>query len=280
MDDKNSKNVDLTVPIAAVDLRTQFGENVIHNHLDLKLKPGEILGVVGGSGSGKSVLLNTLLGLKQPDGGEVRIFGHNRANMTKQEKLAFETRIGVLFQGGALFSSLNVRENVMVPMRLHTDLPVALMRELADMKLSMVGLPRKASTLLPSDLSGGMRKRAGLARALSLDPQILFLDEPTAGLDPIGANAFDELLLELRDALGLTVFMVTHDLDTLFTTCDRVAVLVDKHIPVADSLKKVVKYNHPWVAEYFGGPRSRAASSTPGNARGGLSPKMNKKARN
>ena len=253
-------DIDMSVPVAAVDLKTQFGEHVVHEHLNLELKAGEILGVVGGSGAGKSVLLNTLLGLKPPDGGEVRIFGHNRANMTREQKRAFETRIGVLFQGGALFSSLNIRENVMVPMRLHTDLPVPLMRELADMKLHMVGLPRNASTLFPSDLSGGMRKRAGLARALSLDPQMLFLDEPTAGLDPIGANAFDELLLELRDALDLTVFMVTHDLDTLFTTCDRVAVLVEKHIPIADTLENVVKYDHPWVAEYFGGPRSRAAA--------------------
>ncbi|HHI88451.1 MAG TPA: ATP-binding cassette domain-containing protein, partial [Hellea balneolensis] len=174
------EKLDTKIPVAAVNLRTQFGENVIHENLNLELRAGEILGVVGGSGAGKSVLLNTLLGLKQPDGGEVRIFGHNRAQMTREQRRAFETRIGVLFQGGALFSSLNVRENVMVPMRLHTNLPVPLMRELADMKLNMVGLPRKASTLFPSDLSGGMRKRAGLARALSLDPQMLFLDEPTA----------------------------------------------------------------------------------------------------
>ena len=195
----------------------------------------------------------------------VKIFGRDRKNLSADDLLAFETRVGVLFQGAALFSSLTVRENVMVPLRKHTDLPVPLMRELADMKLNMVGLPPKASTLFPSDLSGGMKKRAGLARALALDPQLLFLDEPTAGLDPIGANAFDELILELRDALGLTIFLVTHDLDTLFTTCDRVAALVDKHIAINDSLENVVKFDHPWIAEYFGGPRSRAAGSAGGN---------------
>jgi len=251
--------LDLSVPVQAIGLRSQFGSNVIHDNLNLELRAGEILGVVGGSGSGKSVLLNTLLGLKLPEAGTVKIFGRNRQNLSKKDLRAFETRVGVLFQGGALFSSLDIRENIMVPLRKHTDLPVSLMRELADMKINMVGLPSNAATLFPADLSGGMKKRAGLARALALDPQMLFLDEPTAGLDPIGADAFDDLILELRDALELTVFMVTHDLDTLFKTCDRVAVLVDKHIAIADSLDKVIKYDHPWVAEYFGGPRSRAA---------------------
>ena len=257
--------LDLKAPVEARGLRTQFGTNVIHEDLHIRLNAGEILGVVGGSGSGKSVLLNTLLGLKEPDGGVIRMFGKERAAMNDDEKRALDTRIGVLFQGGALFSSLSLRENVMVPMREHTDLPVKLMRELADMKINMVGLPMSAATLHPSDLSGGMKKRAGLARALALDPQMLFLDEPTAGLDPIGANAFDELILELRDALNLTVFIVTHDLDTLFTVSDRVAVLVDKHIAIADTLDNVVKYDHPWVREYFGGPRSRAAGGGKSN---------------
>ena len=248
------------VPVSATGLRTQFGTNVIHENLDISLRCGEILGVVGGSGTGKSVLLNTLLGLKKPDGGSVSIFGHDRKVLNDKNRREIDNRIGVLFQGGALFSSLTVRENIMVPMRTHTDLPVPLMRELADMKINMVGLPHSAAILSPSDLSGGMRKRAGLARALSLDPLMLFLDEPTAGLDPIGANEFDELILQLREALGLTVFMVTHDLDSLFAICDRVAVLIDKHIAIADSLENVVKYNHPWVQEYFGGPRSRSAS--------------------
>ena len=251
--------LDMSAPVEARGLRTQFGTNVVHDDLHIRLNSGEILGVVGGSGSGKSVLLNTLLGLKQPDGGVVRMFGKERESLSEDERRALDTRIGVLFQGGALFSSLTLRENVMVPMREHTDLPLNLMRELADMKINMVGLPMSAATLHPSDLSGGMKKRAGLARALALDPQMLFLDEPTAGLDPIGANAFDELILELRDALNLTVFIVTHDLDTLFTVSDRVAVLVDKHIAIADTLEKVVRYDHPWVREYFGGPRSRAA---------------------
>ncbi len=253
--------LDMSIPVEARGLRTAFGDNVIHENLDIRLYDGEILGVVGGSGSGKSVLLNTLLGLKSADGGEVRIFGRKRRDLSPAERKLIDTRIGVLFQGGALFSSLNVRENIMVPMRKHTDLPVPLMREFADMKINMVGLPRESATLFPSDLSGGMRKRAGLARALALDPQMLFLDEPTAGLDPVGANAFDELILELRDALGLTVFMVTHDLDSLFAICDRVAVLIDKKIGVADTLENVVKFDHPWVQEYFGGPRSRAAGA-------------------
>lgn len=250
-----------TAPMEARGLRTQFGTNVIHDNLHVRLNAGEILGVVGGSGSGKSVLLNTLLGLKQPDGGIIRVFGKERNLLNDDEKRSLDTRIGVLFQGGALFSSLNLRENVMVPMREHTDLPLKLMQELADMKINMVGLPMSAATLQPSDLSGGMKKRAGLARALALDPQMLFLDEPTAGLDPIGANAFDELILELRDALKLTVFLVTHDLDTLFTVSDRVAVLVDKHIAIADTPQNVVNFDHPWVREYFGGPRSRAANA-------------------
>lgn len=256
-----SEDLDWDVPAEARGLRTQFGTNVIHENLNIRLKGGEILGVVGGSGSGKSVLLNTLLGLKSPDGGTVRIFGKDRKTLTDRDRRVIDNRIGVLFQGGALFSSLSVRENIMVPMRQHTNLPVPLMRELADMKINMVGLPMNSASLKPSDLSGGMRKRAGLARALSLDPQLLFLDEPTAGLDPIGANAFDELILQLREALGLTVFMVTHDLDSLFAICDRVAVLVEKHIAIADSLENVVKYDHPWVQEYFGGPRSRSASA-------------------
>jgi len=257
--------MDTVVPVEARGLRTQFGTNVVHDNLDIRLNSGEILGVVGGSGSGKSVLLNTLLGLKQPDGGTIRVFGRDRKTLGDDEKRSFDTHNGVLFQGGALFSSLSLRENVMVPMREHTDLPLPLMRELADMKINMVGLPMSSATLNPSDLSGGMRKRAGLARALALDPHMLFLDEPTAGLDPIGANAFDELILELRDALNLTVFLVTHDLDTLFTVSDRVAVLVDKHIAIADTPDNVVKFDHPWVQEYFGGPRSRAANKGKSN---------------
>jgi len=246
-------------PREARGILTQFGSNVIHENLDFRLNRSEIVGLVGGSGSGKSVLMNTLLGLKEPEGGIIRYFGHNRRELTSEQRSDINNEMGVLFQGGALFSSMTVRENIMVPLREHTDLSVSLMRELADMKIHMVGLPPQAATLYPSDLSGGMKKRAGLARSLALDPEILFLDEPTAGLDPVGANAFDELILGLREAMDLTVLLITHDLDTLYTTCDRVAVLVDKHIAIADSLPKVQAYEHPWVQEYFGGPRSRAA---------------------
>jgi len=252
---------DIIAPMEARGILTQFGDNIIHENLDFRVTPNEIVGLVGGSGTGKSVLMNTLLGLKEPEGGVIRYFGKNRNDLNPEERRAINNQMGVLFQGGALFSSMTVRENIMVPLREHTNLSGRLMCELADMKIHMVGLPATAATLYPSDLSGGMRKRAGLARSLALDPKLLFLDEPTAGLDPIGANAFDELILGLRDALNLTVLMVTHDLDSLYAICDRVAVLVDKRIAVADKLEVVQNYDHPWVKEYFGGPRSRAALS-------------------
>ncbi len=253
--------IDLSAPpMRAVGIRTQFGPNVIHENLNFTVNQGEIVGLVGGSGTGKSVLMNTMLGLKEPEGGHVEYFGQNRNDLTTQARMVINNKMGVLFQGGALFSSMTVRENIMAPMREHTDISSGLMRELADMKIHMVGLPPESAVLYPSDLSGGMKKRAGLARALALDPKLLFLDEPTAGLDPVGANAFDELILGLREAMDLTVLMVTHDLDSLYLICDRIAVLVDKHIPIADSLQAVSQYNHPWVREYFGGPRSRAAT--------------------
>lgn len=259
--DNHLQSSDIIAPMEVRGILTQFGDNIIHENLNFRIVPNEIVGLVGGSGTGKSVLMNTLLGLKDPDGGVIRYFGKNRDDLTSQARRAINNQMGVLFQGGALFSSMTVRENIMVPLKEHTDLSPALMRELADMKIHMVGLPALAATLYPSDLSGGMRKRAGLARALSLDPKLLFLDEPTAGLDPVGANAFDELILGLRDALGLTVLMVTHDLDSLYTICDRIAVLVDKHIAIADKLEVVQNYDHPWIREYFGGPRSRAAQN-------------------
>lgn len=246
-------------PMRAVGIRTQFGPNVIHDNLDFTVNQGEIVGLVGGSGSGKSVLMNTMLGLKEPEGGTIEYFGRDRNSLAPEVRRKINNGMGVLFQGGALFSSLTVRQNIMVPMRENTDISQGLMRELADMKIHMVGLPPESAVLYPSDLSGGMKKRAGLARALALDPKLLFLDEPTAGLDPVGANAFDELILGLREAMDLTVLMVTHDLDSLYRICDRIAVLVDKRIPIADSLAVVSQYDHPWVREYFGGPRSRAA---------------------
>ncbi len=249
-------------PIRAVGIRTQFGTNVVHDNLDLNVREGEILGLVGGSGTGKSVLLNTMLGLRSPDAGHIELFGVPRKDMDEALRREANNDIGVLFQGGALFSSLTVRENVMIPMREHTSLSISLMRELADMKLTMVGLPPHAATLKPSDLSGGMRKRAGLARALALDPKLLFLDEPTAGLDPVGAAAFDQLILTLRAAMDLTVVMITHDLDSLFTICDRVAVLLDKQIAINDALRHVVIDERAWIQEYFQGPRARAVGQT------------------
>ncbi len=253
-------NIDNSAPpMRAVGIKTQFGPNIIHENLDFTINHGEIVGLVGGSGTGKSVLLNTMLGLKEPEGGYVEYFGENRNDLTRERRRQINNEMGVLFQGGALFSSMTVRENVMMPMRENANLSPSLMRELADMKIHMVGLPPESAVLRPSDLSGGMKKRAGLARALALDPKLLFLDEPTAGLDPVGANAFDELILGLREAMGLTVLMVTHDLDSLYLICDRIAVLVDKRVPIADSLQAVSQYDHPWVQEYFGGPRSRAA---------------------
>ena len=250
-------------------LRNQFGSNVVHDQLDFAVHRGEIVGLVGGSGTGKSVLMNTILGLKAPDAGTIRLFGHDQSSFTQEDRAALEKRSGVLFQGGALFSSLTVRENVMVPMREHTDLPVPLMRELADMKIAMVGLAPHAATLFPSDLSGGMRKRAGLARALALDPELLFLDEPTAGLDPIGASAFDQLILDLRDAMDLTVLMVTHDLDSLYAICDRVAVLFDKKIGTTGDIATVSRFDNEWVREYFNGPRARAAMTARNRATAG-----------
>jgi len=253
-------------------LRTQFGSNVVHEDLDFAIYRGEIVGLVGGSGTGKSVLMNSILGLLIPAAGGIRLFGRDRNDLEAVKELHLEKRIGVLFQGGALFSSMTVRENVMVPMREHTNLSLPMMRELADMKLALVGLPPNAATLMPSDLSGGMIKRASLARALALDPELLFLDEPTAGLDPVGANAFDELILELRAALDLTVLMVTHDLDSLYAISDRVAVLFDKKIGVTGPVKEVSAYDHPWVSEYFNGPRARGPNV--GAAVGGAQPSL------
>lgn len=241
-------------------LKTAFGTHVIHDGLNLEVRRGEIMGLVGGSGTGKSVLLNTMIGLKRPDAGEIFYNGRALGKMTDSERARLESHWGVLFQGGALFSALTVRENVMAPMREHTDLPRSLMSELADMKIALTGLGPEAPTKFPSELSGGMKKRAGLARALALDPDVLFLDEPTAGLDPIGAAAFDSLIRELRDALGLTVFIVTHDLDTLFAICDRVAVLAEKRCVAVAPINELLQNDHPWIREYFRGPRGRAAN--------------------
>ena len=245
-------------------LRNQFGEQVIHDGLDLDVRRGEVLGVVGGSGTGKSVLLRTIVGLNRPSAGEIEVLGHKLSTADADDFAAMQAQWGVLFQNGALFSSLTVLENVMAPMREHRDWPKPLARELAGLKIRMVGLPGNACSKYPSELSGGMRKRAGLARALALDPPLLFLDEPTAGLDPIGAAQFDQLILSLQQSLGLTVFMVTHDLDSLQAICDRIAVLVDKKI-VVDTMANLLTYDHPWITEYFHGPRARNAMEA-GNA--------------
>ncbi len=240
-------------------LRNQFGAQVVHENLDLDVERGEIIGVVGGSGSGKSVLMRSIIGLGRPAAGSVQLFGQEVTTLGDAQRIAIERRTGVLFQNGALFSSLTVAENVAVPMIEHHALDSALVARLAAIKIALVGLPAEAGGKFPSQLSGGMVKRAALARALALDPDILFLDEPTAGLDPIGAAAFDQLILTLRDSLGLTVFLITHDLDTLYTICDRVAVLAQKRILVADTLDVVERFDDAWVQDYFQGPRGRAA---------------------
>jgi phospholipid/cholesterol/gamma-HCH transport system ATP-binding protein len=239
-------------------LVTRFGTQTIHDGLDLDVRRGEVLGVVGGSGSGKSVLLRSLIGLKRQEAGRTEIFGHDIARLGEAEKRALDRRWGVLFQDGALFSSLTVAQNIEVPLREYYRMPEPLMDEIAGCKIAMVGLPESAADKYPAQLSGGMRKRAGLARALALDPEILFLDEPTAGLDPIAAAEFDQLIRDLKASLGLTVFLVTHDLDTLFAICDRVAVLVDKKIRVG-TLEQHLADPHPWIQAYFHGPRGRAA---------------------
>ena len=237
---------------------TRFGAQTIHDGVDLELRRGEVLGVVGGSGSGKSVLLRTIIGLNRPAAGKVDVLGHDMLRVSDSERREVERRWGVLFQDGALFSSLTVAQNVEVPLREYYAMPERLMAEIAACKIGMVGLPEDAATKFPAELSGGMRKRAGLSRALALDPEILFLDEPTAGLDPIAAAEFDRLIGNLKSSLDLTVFLVTHDLDTLFAICDRVAVLVDKKVRTG-SLADHLRDDHPWVHAYFHGPRGRAA---------------------
>jgi len=241
-------------------LVNRFAAETVHAGLDLEMFRGEVLGVVGGSGTGKSVLLRTIVGLNRPEAGKIEVFGRDVLAMSDRERRELENHWGVLFQDGALFSSLTVAQNIEVPLKEHCDMPLRLMDEIAAFKIGMVGLPDDAGAKYPSQLSGGMRKRAGLARALALDPEIVFLDEPTAGLDPIAACAFDDLMRDLKVSLGLSVFMVTHDLDSLFAICDRVAVLVDKKVRVG-TLEQMLQDDHPWIHAYFHGPRGRAALS-------------------
>ncbi len=239
--------------IEVSNLVNRFGKQVVHDHLNLTLHKNEILGLVGGSGSGKSVLLRSILGIHKPTSGRITVHAHGVS--TEGGKV---NDWGVLFQNGALFSGLSVLDNVALPLREHTKLPDHEILELAHAKLQIVGLKPEAAAKKPSELSGGMVKRAGLARALALDPEILFLDEPTAGLDPIAAASFDELILTLRDLFGLSVLIITHDLDTLTSICDRIAMLVDKTI-TAGTLEDMMQSQHPWIKEYFTGPRMRAA---------------------
>jgi phospholipid/cholesterol/gamma-HCH transport system ATP-binding protein len=246
-------------PILSVKgIVNRFGEQLVHDGVNLDVERGEIIGIVGGSGSGKSVLLQTMLGLRQPTSGEVHIMGKPLASLTSKKMAAL---FGVLFQQGALFSSLTVAQNITLPMKEHTDLPPDMQEKLAAMKLALVEMKAEVGAKLPSELSGGMIKRAALARALALDPAILFLDEPTSGLDPLTAAAFDKLILTLNKNLGITVIMVTHDLDSLFALCTRVAVLVDRKITV-DTLPNLMENKHPWIHEYFHGARARKDAMT------------------
>ena len=244
-------------------LKNMFGEQIVHDGLDLEVRRGEILGVVGGSGTGKSVLMRSIIGLQTPVEGEVHVFGEPTIGREETETIEIRKRWGVLFQGGALFSTLTVAENVQVPLQeFYRQMNPALMAEIAAYKVVMTGLPADAGPKFPSELSGGMKKRAGLARALAMDPELLFLDEPTAGLDPIGAAAFDDLTLSLQRTMGLTVFLITHDLDTLYAICDRVAVLADKRVIAVGTIDELLALDHPWIQEYFNGPRGRAATAS------------------
>jgi phospholipid/cholesterol/gamma-HCH transport system ATP-binding protein len=251
---------DAAAPVKVEDLVSRFGDHVVHDGLDLEVRPGEVLGLVGGSGSGKSVLLNTLIGLKTPDGGRVTIFGHDLATASVSEWEEIERSWGVLFQQGALFSNLTVLENVAAPLVEHTRLPIPTINDIASLKIALAGLPPEAAALKPAELSGGMTKRAGLARALALDPKLLFLDEPTSGLDPIAAGAFDQLIAGLSASLNLTVFMITHDLDSLYAICDRVAVIADKKVVAVGTIDELERSDHPWIKQYFLGPRGRASA--------------------
>ncbi len=241
--------------LSAQGIVNRFGAQTVHDHVSFEVRQGEILGIVGGSGAGKSVLLRTMTGLRAPDAGEVRIKGRPVRSIKPADSA---TLFGVLFQQGALFSSMTVLQNIMFPLKEHTDLSEEASLRLAQLKLALAGLPPEAGNKYPSELSGGMIKRAALARALAMDPYILFLDEPTAGLDPESASGFDALILELNQSLNVTVVMITHDLDTLFAICDRVAALIDRKV-IIDRLSELAHLENPWLQSFLHGPRARGA---------------------
>lgn len=243
--------------IEVSDIVTRFGKNVVHDGISLNVHQGEIYGLLGGSGSGKSTLLKEMIMLLRPQSGQIKILDQNLSTITPADTAILRRQWGVLFQGGALYSSLTVAENVGIKLREYTDLPLKLIRDIVRMKINMVGLPESAAKLYPAELSGGMVKRAALARALVMDPELLFLDEPTSGLDPVGAEAFDNLILELREILGLTVVMVTHDLDSIYTIIDRFAVLGEKKVIAEGTLNEVKDADHPVVRQFFGGVRGQ-----------------------
>ena len=234
----------------------RFGAQLVHDGLDMQVREGDVFGIVGGSGTGKSVLLRTILGLRRPEAGSVTIGGQDITQLRGEALRRAKAGYGVTFQHGALFSSLTVRENIQLPMLEHLKLPADALEGLAMLKLRLVGLPPEAAHKYPAELSGGMVKRAALARALALDPKLLFLDEPTSGLDPISAAAFDELVAYLQKELALTIVMITHDLDSIFRVCNRVGVIVDRQM-VVDDLARIVEHPHPWIRSYFHGERAR-----------------------
>ena len=262
-DDARTERFEGEFPVVVEGLVNRFGEQTVHDDLSIKVRKGEILGVVGGSGTGKSVLMRSIIGLQIPDEGQIEVFGKSITEAEPDEEIGVRCRWGVLFQGGALFSTLTVGENVEVPLKqFFPEIDGELLHEIARYKVMLSGLPEDAVDKYPAELSGGMKKRAGLARALALDPELLFLDEPTAGLDPIGAAKFDQLTKELKETLGLTVFLITHDLDTLYETCDRVAVLADKQVIAVGTIPELLETDHPWIDDYFNGPRGRAAQDS------------------